>query len=313
MRRRLQVFSGRSNPELARAIAEYLGIPLGRVDIFKFQNDNTFVQIGENVRESDVFVVQTSCPPVDQHFMELLILLDALKRASAARITAVMPLFPYARSDKKDQPRVPITARLVADLLATAGANRVITVDLHADQIQGFFTIPVDHLTALRVLTDYFAAKRIAGLVVVATDAGGAKRASRCALRLGAGLAVMDKRRLGNEQRVEINNVIGEVSGRPVLIFEDEIETGGSLVAAVRLLRERGATDIYVACPHAVLAGDALANLAGAGLAEVVVTDTLPLAAAKRLPNLTRLSVAPILGEAIRRTHNGESVSSLWV
>ncbi|MEW6524177.1 MAG: ribose-phosphate pyrophosphokinase [Bacillota bacterium] len=312
MHRRLKVFSGRSHPELSVAIGRYLRTELGRVQIFKFKNDNTFVKIEENVRETDVFVVQTSCPPVDEHLMELLIMVDALKRASAARITAVMPLFPYARSDQKDQPRIPITARLVADLLATAGANRVITVDLHASQIQGFFTIPLDHLTAQGVLVEYFKKKQLPDLVVVATDSGGARRATSCARRLGTDLALMDKRRIGNEQRVEINNVIGEVHGRPALVFEDEIETGGSLVAAVEVLKARGAGDIYVACPHPVLAGNAAERLAGADIKEVVVADTVPVPESKRIPKLKVLSVAHILGEAIRRTHNGESISSLF-
>lgn len=311
MRKDLKVFHTRASAYLAGEICACLGIEPGRAEVFKFRNDNTFVKILENVRDNDVFVVATSTPPVDENLMEALIMMDALKRASAGRITGVFPYFPYAKSDKKDQPRVPITARLVADLISTAGADRVITVDLHSSQIQGFFSIPLDHLSALPMLAKHFADRQLTDLVIVATDAGGVKRATDCARRLDAPVAMLDKRRIGNEQRVIIRNVIGDVAGKPVLIFEDEVETGGTLIAAANVLRASGATAIHVACAHAVLSADAPLKLQQFPFASFVVTNTLPVPEAKRFPGIEVLSVAPLLAEAIRRTHAGESISSL--
>lgn len=311
MKSELRVFSGRATRYLADEICSHLGVPLGEAEVFKFSNDNTFVRIKENVREADVFVVQTSFPPVDEALMELLILIDALKRASARRITAVLPLYPYARSDRKDQPRVPITARLVADLLTTAGANRVVTIDLHSDQIQGFFTIPLDHLTAASLLGDYFAKKNLEHPVVVATDAGGAKKATRYAKRLRAPLALMDKRRIGNEDRVEITCFIGDVLGRQAIILDDEIDTAGTLAETIHCLERSGVVEIYVGCSHPVLSGPAVERLSQLPIKELVVTNSLPLGD-KHPPNLTVLSIAPMLAQAILRIHTGESISSLF-
>jgi ribose-phosphate pyrophosphokinase len=306
------VFSCSSSQKLASEICHHLGISLGEGEILQFSNDNTFVRIKENVRECDVYVVSTSCPPVNHNLMELLIVIDALRRASARRITAVLPLFPYGRSDKKDQPRIPITARLVADLLTTAGASRVVTIDLHSPQIQGFFTIPLDHLTAADLLTDYFRKKNIPNLVVVATDAGGAKKAATYAEWLNAPLAIMDKRRSGNDDKARVANFIGDVRGKNALILDDEIDTGGTIQAAVHALREAGAKEVYVGCTHAVCSGPAVERLASCCLQEIVITDTLPLRFKENLDNLTVLSVAPLLAQTIRRINQGESVSTLF-
>src|SRR5512136_222374 len=247
----LKVFTGNAHPALAQGICEYLGIPLGKAEVTEFPNENIFVKLLESVRERDVFVVQPICSPVNKSMMELLIMLDAIKRASAGRITAVVPYYGYGRTDKKDQPRVPITARLVADLLTVAGANRLLTVDLHAGQIQGFFQIPVDELTALYLLADHFNKKGLDDLVVVATDIGISKRARDLAARLNAPLAIMEKRRLGNADKSETLNVIGDVSGKTAIVFDDEIDTGGSLVNAVNVVKENGAKEVYFCCTHA--------------------------------------------------------------
>lgn len=308
----LKVFAGRSTEPLAAEICQHLGINLGKREIIQFSNDNTFVKINENVRECDVFVVQTSCPPVNHNLMELLIMIDALSRASAHRITAVLPFYPYGRSDKKDQPRIPITARLVADLLTTAGADRVVAVDLHSPQIQGFFTIPLDHLTAADMLCKYFERKGIADLVVVATDAGGAKNASVYAKWLKAPLAIMDKRRNGNDDQAHITNFIGDVENKNVVILDDEIDTAGTVQETVRALRAAGAKDIYVGCTHPVFSGPAVERLLASDIKEIVTTNTLPTGHAEELSNLTVLSVAPIIAETIRRINQGESVSTLF-
>ncbi|MHB9146466.1 MAG: ribose-phosphate diphosphokinase [Symbiobacteriia bacterium] len=307
-----KVFAGRPVQELAAEVCSRLGMAPGQADIFTFSNDNTFVRILETVRECDVFVLQTSTPPVDQNLMETLILIDALRRASAQRITAVLPYYPYVRSDKKDQPRVPITARLVADLLTTAGADRVVTMDLTAAQIQGFFRIPVDHLTALPLLCDYFVAKGLARPVVVAPDAGSAKWAARYAERLHAPLVLLDKRRLGNSGEVRIAGVVGDVTGGEAIIFDDEIDRGGSVTEAARVLIGHGARAVYAGCTHGVLSGPAVERIAASPLTEVVVTNTVPIPAAKRIPQLTVLSVADLLAQAIRGIHVGESISPLF-
>lgn len=308
----LKVFAGQATEPLATEICQQLGITLGKREIIQFSNDNTFIKINENIRDCDVFVVQTSCPPVNHNLMELLIMIDALSRASARRITAVLPLYPYARSDKKDQARIPITARLVADLLTTAGADRVVTIDLHSPQIQGFFTIPLDHLTAADMLCKYFENKHLKDLVVVATDAGGAKKASIYAKWLNAPLAIMDKRRSGNDDKAYVANFIGDVRDKNVVILDDEIDTGGTIKETAKALRTAGAKDIYVGCTHAVFSGPAIERLGESDLKEIVVTSTIPVPQGHLLPNLTTLSVAPILAEAIRRIHYGESVSTLF-
>lgn len=305
-----KIFAGRATHGLAREIANHLGEEVARAEILKFKNDNLFVQIQENVREREVFVVQTSCPPVDENLMETLIMIDALKRASAGRITAVLPYYPYGRSDKKDQPRIAITARLVADLLTTAGANRIITVDLHSPQIQGFFHIPCDHLTATNLFAGYMKEKGLRSPVAVATDAGAAKRALRFARILSIPLAIMEKHRLGNTDTVAMTAFIGEVKGREAIIFEDEISTGSTLLGAAEVLREQGAAAIYVCATHASFSGDALERLQRSGIKEVVVTDTIPHR--ELPPMITALSVAPLLAEAIRRVTSGESISSLF-
>jgi ribose-phosphate pyrophosphokinase len=312
MYQELSIFTGNAHRALAQQICDYLGRPLGQCEVFQFSNENIFVQFCENIRQRDVFLVQPIASPVNTRLMELLIMIDAAKRASAGRITAVIPYYAYGRSDKKDQPRVPITARLVANLLETAGADRILTVDLHAGQIQGFFNIPVDELTALFLLSGYFKAKNIKKLVVVATDVGGAKGARRMADRLDAPLAIVEKRRLGNDEEVEAMTIIGEVDGCNVLIVDDEVLTGGTLVATANVVLEHGATAVYAAATHPILAGNAVTRIEQAPFEELVFTDTIPITPDKNLPNFTKLSVAPLLGEAIRRIHTGQSVGALF-
>ena len=309
----LKVFTGNAHPALAREIAEYLGISLGECEVFQFSNENTFVRILENVRERDTFVVQPFSSPVNNNLVELLIMIDALKRASANRITAVIPYYGYGRTDKKDQPRVPITARLVADLLTVAGANRLLTVDLHAGQIQGFFNIPVDELTALDILGNYFVEKDIKDVVVVATDMGAVKQARDLAAKLNyAPLAIMDKRRIGNEDKTETMNVIGEVDGKVALTVDDEIDTGSSLVGVVDALLKRGVREVHSCCTHPIFSGPAIERLAASPVKEVVVTNTVPVNGAKKLDKVTVLSIAPLLGEAIRRIHTGQSIGAMF-
>ena len=308
----LKVFTGNGHPQLARSVCEYLDIPLGQAEVFKFANDNTFVRIHENIRQRDVFIIQPTCYPVNDNLMELLIMIDACKRASAGRITAVVPYYGYGRTDKKDQPRVPITARLVADLLTAAGADRLLTVDLHAGQIQGFFNIPVDELTTLPIMADYFAAKELQDLVVVAVDIGISKKARDMAERLGAPLAIIEKRRTGNNDKNETMNVIGDVEGKIALTFDDEIDTGGSVVNAAKALSEQGVTEIYCCVTHPVLSKNASELMAKSKFKEVVVADTIPMPAKKRNGKFTVLSVAPLLGEAIYRIHKGNSVGDLF-
>ncbi len=308
----LKVFTGNAHPALAQSICDYLGIPLGKAEVFEFTNENIFVRIMENVRERDIFVVQSLCCPVNKSLVEMLIMLDALKRASAKRITAVLPYYGYGRTDKKDQPRVPITARLLADLITVAGANRVLTVDLHAAQIQGFFNIPVDELTALYVLSDHFKQKKIADLVVVATDIGISKRARDFAARMHAPLAIMEKRRIGNAGKTEALNIIGDVNGKVAVTFDDEIDTAGSLVNTVAALKEAGAIEVYACCTHAVFSGPAIERIGKSAVKEVVVTDTIPIPEEKRLDKIKILPMAPILGEAIHRIHTGLSIGAMF-
>lgn len=308
----LKVFTGTAHPTLARAVAEYLGIPMGECEVSEFSNENIFVRVLENVRQRDTFVVQPLSSPVNRNLVELLIMIDALKRASAGRITAVVPYYAYGRTDKKDQPRVPITARLVADLLTVAGANRLLTVDLHAAQIQGFFNIPVDELTALNILGDYFAKRDFDNLVVVATDIGISKRARDLAAKLNAPLAIMEKRRIGNDDQTETLNVIGEVSGRVALTVDDEIDTAGSLANTVTTLIDRGAKEVYACCTHPVFSSRAMPRIAECPVKEVVVTDSLPIKDSKKLGKITVLSIAPLLGEAIHRIHTGLSIGAMF-
>ncbi|MDO8614434.1 MAG: ribose-phosphate pyrophosphokinase [Dehalococcoidia bacterium] len=307
----LKVFTGNAHPALATAICDYLQMPLGECEVFEFSNENIFVRFCENIRARDVFILQPIAHPVNTHLMELFIMIDAARRASAGRITAVVPYYAYGRSDKKDQPRVPITARLIANFLETAGADRILTMDLHAGQIQGFFNIPVDELTALSILARYFQ-QRGDGLVVVAPDLGAAKRARNFAQMLNAPLAVSEKRRLGNDERTEVMHIIGEVQGLRAVVVDDEIDTAGTLLETMEALLQAGAREVAACCTHAVLSGQAPERLEQSALKELVVTDTIALPVEKRLPNITVLSVAPLLGEAIRRIHTGQSVGALF-
>jgi ribose-phosphate pyrophosphokinase len=309
----LKIFSGRAHPALAQEICEYLGIPLGELTLYNFSDGENYCQIDENVRGADVFVVQPTSSPVNDHVMELLILLDALRRSSAARITAVMPYFGYARQDKKDKPRVPIAAKLMADLLTASGADRILTMDLHSAQIQGFFNIPVDHLFAAPVLLDAIRDMKLDDLVIVSPDVGGVARARAIAKRLGAALAIIDKRRTGKNE-TEVLNVIGDVEERNVLILDDIIDTAGTLIQAEEALRAEGARKTFAAAVHPVLSGPALERIQASGIETLVVTNTIPLdAALARCPKIRSLTIAPLLGEAIQRIHQGTSVSSLFV
>jgi ribose-phosphate pyrophosphokinase len=308
----LKVFTGNAHPTLARDICAYMELPLGEAEVFEFSNENIFVRFCENIRARDVFIVQTMTSPVNTRLMELFIMIDAARRASAGRITAVVPYYPYSRSDKKDQPRVPITARLIANFLESAGADRLLTVDLHAGQIQGFFNIPVDELTALSILSGYFKQKHIPNLTVVATDVGGAKGARRMADRLDAPLAIVEKRRLGNDEKVEAMTIIGDVKGRAVLIVDDEVLSGSTLITTAEVVMKNGATAAYAAATHPILSGNAVDGIAASPIKEIVFTDTIPIPPEKMLPTMTVLSVAPLLGEAIRRIHTGQSVGALF-
>ncbi len=308
----MSVFSGNANRPLAVAICKYLRIPLGDADVFQFSNENIFVKINENVRGHDVFVIQPFSTPVNRSIMELLIMIDALKRASAARITAVIPYYAYGRTDKKDQPRVPITARLIADCITVAGAHRVLTMDMHAGQIQGFFNIPVDELTAQILQTRYFSEKELENLTIVAADEGFAKKARKLADRLNAPLAIVEKRRLGNNGVTEAMGIIGNVAGSHALIVDDEIDTAGSLTQAVRVVAENGAQEVYCCATHGVLSGPALDRLATAPIREIVFTDSIPPPEQQRLPNMTVLSVAELFAGAISRIHDGRSVTELF-
>ena len=307
------IFAGNSHPQLVRDICDYLGQDIGQVEVFKFSNDNTFVKILENVRQKDVFILQSTVEPVNDHIMEMLIMIDAAKRASAGRITAVVPYYSYARTDKKDQPRVPITGRLVADLLETAGADRVVMIDLHAGQGQGFFQVPVDELTAMPRQVEYFLDRNLDDPVVVAANIGITKKARDFANWISAPLAIVEKRRVGNEDRVESLNVIGSVDGRLAILFDDEIGTGGTMIAAAEAVIAAGAKEIYVVATHGVLPGDASTRLAEKPyIKEVVITDTVPLPADKVNSKIKVISIAPLLGEAIRRIHEGRSVGELF-
>lgn len=308
----LKVFAGTSNPGLSEELCRYIGIEPSRVEIARFSNDNLFVQIKENVRERDVFVVQSFTQPVSDCIMELMIVCDALRSASARRITAVIPYYSYARSDKKDAPRISITGRLIADLLQTAGANRVLTMDLHADSVHGFFSIPVDHLTAIPLIADYF--KGVADLgktVAVATDAGGAKRVGRFASRLNIPLAIIDKRRVSDTD-VKQGLVVGDVKNRDAIVFDDEISTGGTTVSTINTLKGAGVLNIHVAATHGVFCGAAVDHLKQAAAGKVVVTNTVDIPPEKRFSQLEVLSVAGLLAEAIKRIHTGESVGALF-
>ena len=310
----IKLFSGTACPALAGSIAQYLGLPLGGRDIIKFPNENIFVRLHSSVRGQDVYVIQGTSAPVSDNLMELLITIQTLKLDSAARITAVIPYLAYARSDKKDQPRVPITARLVADMLEVAGADRYICMDLHAGQIQGFFSIPGDVLTAFHLLSEYFVQKRetLADPVIVTADLGFAKKGRNFAARLGASMAFIEKRRTGNDANAQAMTIIGDVQDRDVIIVDDEVDTGGSVSQAVEIVKSHGARDIYLSFVHPIFSTPAIERLGNLPIREIVTTDTVALTPAKQLPNLTVLSVAPLLGEVIRRAHEGRSVGEMF-
>jgi ribose-phosphate pyrophosphokinase len=309
----MKVFSGRAHPALTQEICDYLNLAPGDVSSYNFSDGEIFCQIGENVRGSDVFVVQPTSQPVNDNLMELLILLDAFKRSSAARITAVMPYYGYARQDKKDQPRVPITSKLIADLISRAGADRVLTMDLHASQIQGFFDVPVDHLFAAPVFIEAVREMAIPDLVIVSPDAGGVERARAVAKRLGTAIAIVDKRRTAPNE-AEVMNVIGEVGGKNTLIIDDIIDTAGTLVKTAEALKDKGAERVLAVGVHGVLSGPAITRIEESPIEAVFVTNTTPLEEKlRRSAKLRPLSVAPLLGEAIRRIHENSSVSSLFV
>ena len=312
----LRIFAGSSCPDLAEEIGRYLDAPLCPREIIQFPNDNIFVRLLASVRSQDVFVIQTLTTPVSHHILELLIMLDTVKRANAGRITAVMPYFAYGRSDKKDQPRVPITARLLADLITTAGADRYLTLDLHAGQIQGFFNIPGDEVTTFHLLSDYFVSKKLCerpgGAVVVTADLGYAKKGRNFAQKLDLPMAFIEKRRSGNDAKAEALTVIGEVKGKEVIIVDDEVDTGGSMADAVRILKQAGAGDIYMGFTHPILSPPAVERLRNVPVKEIVTTNSVPLPPDKRLPNMKVLSVAPLLGEVMRRIHEGTSVGQLF-
>jgi len=310
---KFKIFSGSANPPLAESICGVLGARLGQSALGKFSDGEIYFQILENVRGADVFVVQPCSNPVDFHLMELLMMIDAFKRASAWRITAVVPYYCYARQDRKDKPRVPISAKLVADLLETAGASRALTLDLHAPQIQGYFNVPVDHLYALPVLVEYFKKKKLGDLTVVSPDAGGVERARFFAKKMDAPLAIVDKRRV-DMNVAEVMNLIGDVKGRPALIIDDIIDTAGTLVKTAEALLKEGATKVYAACTHAVLSGPAVERITEAKIEEVVVTDSVPLSgAARKVARIKVLSVAELLARGIRSIHEETSISELFI
>ena len=312
MDEKFKIFSGSANPHLTDAICAFLGMTRGRAERGQFSDGEQRYQIQENVRGADVFVVQPCSHPVDFHLMELLLMIDAFKRASAWRITAVIPYYAYARQDRKDRPRVPISAKLVADLLETAGASRALTLDLHAPQIQGYFNVPVDHLFAAPVLVEYFKRKNLGPLTVVSPDAGGVERARYFAKRMDAPLAIVDKRRI-DVNVSEVMHLIGDVKGRPALIIDDLIDTAGTLVKTVEALLEEGATKVYAGCTHAVLSGPAVKRISDSPLAEVIVTDSVPLSEnAKKLDKIRVLSVAELLARGIRSIHEETSISELF-
>ncbi|MCO4760532.1 MAG: ribose-phosphate pyrophosphokinase [Myxococcales bacterium] len=313
MNARIKIFAGRSHPALSQAICDHLDLPVGKSEVVKFSNDNLMVKIEENVRECDVFYIQTASSPTNEHIVETLIAIDALKSASAARITAVLPYFPYARSDKKDRPRISIAARLMADLLQTAGADRVLCMDLHSPQIQGFFHVPVDQLEASPLIAEYIRSYDLSNTVLVAGDAGHAKELARLNARLGLSMAVVDKRRYADDDQAVATNLIGSVAGMNAIIVDDEIATGGTVVEAARFLLEKGALSVSVAATHGVLSGPAIERINDSPFREVVVTDTMPVADKQaQCSKLKVLSVASLFAKAIRRIHDGDSVSDLF-
>jgi len=313
MSRELRIFTGNAHPTLAEGIARHLGVPMGRAHLARFSDGEVWFQIQDNVRGADVFVVQPTSPPVNENLMELLVMLDAFKRSSASRITAVMPYYGYARQDRKDKPRVPISAKLVADLLSAAGTDRILTMHLHASQIQGFFDVPVDHLFAAPVVIEYVAKLKLEALTIVAPDPGAVERARAYAKRLDATLAIVDKRR-SQPNVAEVHNVIGEVGGRTALIVDDMVDTGGTLTQVAQAIANAGALDVLASCSHGVLSGPALEKIDASPLSKLIVTDSMPLSAEiKRNPKIVELTIADLMAKAIRNIHDETSVTSLFV
>lgn len=311
----IALYTGTASPELAREVAQALGVELSGSDVFKFPNDNIFIRLHGSVRSRDVFIIQPTCPPVNTNIMQLLIYIDTMKRDSAGRVTAVVPYYGYGRTDKKDQPRVPITARLVADLITVAGADRVLMMDLHAGQIQGFFKIPVDDITTQHLLGEHMRKLDLGRTTVVAADLGGAKRARNFAEELGVPLALIEKRRVQagtGQSKARALNLIGDIQGREVIIYDDEIDTAGTVTEAAAFLRATGARSIRIVASHAILSDPATERLRNAPIEEIVVTNTVPVPESKLLPNMTILSVGPLLGEVIRRIHLGLSVGEMF-
>jgi ribose-phosphate pyrophosphokinase len=313
MRRELKIFTGSANPALGESIAGHLGVPLGRAHLARFSDGEVWFQIHDNVRGADVFVVQPTCTPVNENLMELLLMLDAFKRSSASRLTAVVPYYGYGRQDRKDRPRVPISAKLVADLLSTAGTDRVLTMDLHAAQIQGFFDVPVDHMFAAPVIIEHVQALRLPDLTVVSPDAGGVERARAYAKRLDASLAIVDKRR-DQPNVAEVHHVIGDVEGRTALIVDDIVDTAGTLTKVAEAIKAAGAKEVLASCSHPVLSGHAIERIERSPLSKLIVTDSMPLSAEKRAcGKIVVLTIAVLLAKAIKNIHEETSVTSLFV
>lgn len=308
----IKIFSCPTAEEFTKEICDYLKIEEGKIYHQKFKNDNNFVQILETVREKDVYIVQTTQPPVNERIMELLITIDAVKRASAKNINVVLPYFPYSRSDKKDQPRVPITAKLIAQILEAAGATRVITCDLHNPAIQAYFDIHCDRLTAEHLLEDYFKKKQLEDMVIVATDAGSSKKAYKYSEFFNCSIALVDKRREGNDDRAIASTIIGDVANKNAIIFDDEIDTGGSMIETVKVLQRFGAKDIYAGCTHGILSGPAIERIKNSGIKEMIITNTVPVPEEKRINNLTVLSIAPLFAEAIKRINEERPLGELF-
>lgn len=307
----IKIFSCQSAENFTKEICEYLKLPLGKINIMKFKNDNTFVQILETIRDKDVYIIQTTKPPVNERVMELLIAIDALKRASAGRINVVLPYYMYSRSDKKDQPRVPVTAKLMAQLLEAAGATRVITCDLHNPAIQAYFDINCDRISAQGILQEYFKNKNLKDMVVVATDAGSSKKAYKYSKYLGCPIALIDKRRDGNDDKAIATNVIGDVKGKQAIIFDDEIDTAGSIIETARILESNGAKEIYAGCTHGVLSANAVERINKSPIKELVITNTVPLGDEKNIDKITVLSIAPLFAETIKRINEGKPLGEI--
>ena len=308
----IKIFACPTAEEFTSEICEILNVPVGKIEFMKFKNDNTFVKILESVREKEIFIVQTITPPVNERIMELLIAIDAAKRAAVRKINVILPYFPYSRSDKKDQPRVPVTAKLMAQLLEAAGATRIITCDLHNPAIQAYFNINCDRLTAEYILEDYFEEKKLEDMVIVATDAGSSKKAYKYSEFFNCPIALVDKRRDGNDDRAIATTIIGNVKDKNAIIFDDEIDTAGSMIETVKVLKKYGVKNIYAACTHGILSNPAIDRLKESGIKELVVTNTVPVPEDKQLENITILSIAPLFAEAIKRISNRESIGELF-